>query len=70
MEESQEHPEVQERLFQTMRFSESGNFVFYFIKLFFHFYSFNYESMITHLQETCKIQNKVNYNSTIYYNYF
>ena len=59
MEESQEHPEVQERLFQTMRLSESGNVVFYFIKLFFHFYSLNYESMITHLQETWKIQNKV-----------
>ena len=30
----------------------------------------NYESMITHLQETWKIQFKVTYSSTIYYNYF
>ena len=30
----------------------------------------NYESMMTHLQETWKIQNKVTYSSTIYYNYF
>ena len=30
----------------------------------------NYENMITHLQETWKIQNKVTYSSTIYYNYF
>ena len=29
----------------------------------------NYESMITHLQEAWKIQNKVTYSSTIYYNY-
>ena len=29
----------------------------------------NYESMITHLQETWKIQ-KVTYSSTMYYNYF
>ena len=28
----------------------------------------NYESMITHWQETRKIQNKVTYSSTIYYN--
>ena len=26
--------------------------------------------MITHLQETWKIQNKVTYSSTLYYNYF
>ena len=30
---------------------------------------FNYESMVTHLQETWKIQ-KVTYSSTMYYNYF
>ena len=30
----------------------------------------NYESMITHLQETWAIQNKVTYSSTIYWNYF
>ena len=30
----------------------------------------NYESMMTHLQETWKIQNKVTYSSTIYYNCF
>jgi len=29
----------------------------------------NYEKMITHLQETWKIQNKVTYSSTVYYNY-
>ena len=35
------------------------------------FFSFlNYESMITHLQKTWKIQNKVAYSSTIYYNSF
>ena len=34
------------------------------------FIFFNYESMMTHLQETWKIQNKVTYSSTIYYNYF
>ena len=27
----------------------------------------NYENMITHLQETLEIQNKVTYSSTIYY---
>ena len=37
---------------------------------FFLFLFFNYESMITHLQETWKIQNKVTYSYTIYYNYF
>ena len=37
----------------------------------FFFFSFlNYESMITHLQEMWKIQNKVTYSSTTYYNYF
>ena len=30
----------------------------------------NYECMITHLQETWKIQNKTTYSSTIYYNHF
>ena len=30
----------------------------------------NYESMITHLEETWKIQNKVTYSSIIYCNYF
>ena len=37
-------------------------------KYFFIF--FNYESRITHLQDTWKIQNKVTYSSTIYHNYF
>ena len=42
-----------------------------FIPFFFFFLIFlNYESMITHLQETWKIQNKVTYSSDIYYNYF
>ena len=36
----------------------------------FPLYFLNSESMITHLQETWKIQNKVTYSSTIYYNYF
>ena len=35
----------------------------YFMSVFF----FNCESMITHLQETWKIQNKVMYGSIIYY---
>ena len=30
------------------------------------FYFLNYENMITHLQETWKIQNKVTHSSTIY----
>ena len=33
-------------------------------------YLLNYKSIITHLQETWKIQNKVTYSSTRYYNYF
>ena len=36
----------------------------------FLFYFLNYESMITHLQETWKIQNKVTYSSTTGYSYF
>ena len=38
----------------------------------FLFYFLNYDSMITHLQETWKIQNKITYigSSTVYYNYF
>ena len=28
-----------------------------------------YENMIAHLQETWKIQNKITYSSTIYYNF-
>ena len=31
---------------------------------------FNYENMITHSQETWKIQNKLTYSFTVYYNYF
>ena len=31
---------------------------------------FNYESMITHLQKSWKILNKVTYSSTVYYDYF
>ena len=34
------------------------------------YYFLNYESMLTHLQETWKIQKKVTYSSTKYYNYF
>ena len=34
------------------------------------FYFLNYRSMITHLQETWKTQNKITYGYTIYYNYF
>ena len=30
----------------------------------------NYKSMITHSQEIWKIQNRVRYSLTIYYNYF
>ena len=33
---------------------------------FFLFYFLNYENMITHLQETWKIQNKVTHSSMIY----
>ena len=44
-------------------------FIFYFIFAYFKFF-LNYENMIIHLQETWKIQNKVTYSSTIYYNYF
>ena len=34
------------------------------------FYFLNYESMITHLKETWKIQKKVTYSTAKYYNYF
>ena len=34
------------------------------------FYFLNYESMITLLEETWKMQNKVTYSLTIYYNNF
>ena len=40
------------------------------IFLFSLFHFLNYESMITHLQETWKVQNKVTYSPTIYCNYF
>ena len=33
-------------------------------------YFSNYENIITHLQQTWKIQNKVTHGSTIYYNCF
>ena len=33
-------------------------------------YFLNYGHMITHLQESWKIQNKVTYSSTMYYNFF
>ena len=36
----------------------------------FPFHCSDYESMLTHLQETWEIQNKVTYSSTVYYNYF
>ena len=41
-----------------------------FLFLFFFICFLNYEGMITHLQETWKIQNKVTYCSMIRYNYF
>ena len=34
----------------------------------FHLFFFNYENIITHLQETWQIQNKITYSSTTYYN--
>lgn len=34
------------------------------------FYFSNYESMITYLQESWKIYNKVTYSSGLYYNFF
>ena len=37
--------------------------------VFFLFYFLNYESLIPHLQKTWKIQNKVAYGPTVYYNY-
>ena len=40
--------------------------ILYFLVLSFLYY----ETMITHLQESWKIQNKVTYSSTIYYNDF
>ena len=40
---------------------------FYFFEFFIFF---NYESMMTHLQETGKMQDKVTYSSTSYYNFF
>ena len=36
----------------------------------FPFYFLNYENMTTHLQDTWKIQKKVTYSPTMYYNYF
>ena len=44
--------------------------VFPFLFFFFFVCLFNYESMIKHLQETWKIQNKVTYSATVHYNYF
>ena len=41
-----------------------------FFKIYFNFYPFHYESMITHLQEAWKIQNKVTYSFAVYYSYF
>jgi len=45
---------------------------FFIFKKLFLLYFLNYESMITHLQETLKIQNKLHiyYLSTTYYSYF
>ena len=37
--------------------------------VFFNVFFLNYEGRITHLQETCKLQNKVTYSSTIYCNF-
>ena len=37
--------------------------------LFLHFFFLNYEGRITHLEEACKLQNKVTYSSTIYCNF-
>ena len=51
-------------MFERVRYQEM---YFLFLNI---LYFLNYESMITHLQETWKIHNKVTYSSTIYYNYF
>ena len=40
------------------------------LSFFLIFYFLKYGSMTTRLQESWKIQNKVTYSSTIYYNYF
>ena len=46
------------------------NFHLFSNKLYSLFYFLSYENMITHLQETWKIQNKVTYSSIIQDNYF
>ena len=46
------------------------SFLLFMYPFLFPFYFLNYKSTITHLQEPWKIQNKVTYSSTIYYNYF
>ena len=51
-------------MFERVRYQEKD---FLFLKI---LYFLNCGSMITHLQETWKIQNKITYSSTIYYNYF
>ena len=41
----------------------------YYLKFFSNVFNFlNYESMIIHLQETWKLQNKITYSSTVYCN--
>ena len=56
--------------------SWTWNFSFMFFSFFIRFLKntfncfLNYETMVTYLQETWKIQNKVTYSSTIYYTYF
>ena len=43
--------------------------IFFVVNSVFSLYFLNYESIITHLQEAWKIQNRVAYSSTIEYNY-
>ena len=57
-------PESQEDGFQSSDFPGTNVFPS------FWFSFLNYECMITHLQETWRIQSKVTYSSTIYDNYF
>ena len=51
--------------FDLFTSKKTGRDIFLFL-----FYFLNYESMITHFQETWKIRNKVTYSSTTCYNYF
>ena len=50
-------PPVTQKVLVFSKVIDHGLFLLFFL---------NYEGMITHLQETCKLQNKVTYSSTIY----